>query len=148
MIEIYKYCPDNLHFNNEAFFSMYTYNKLITNQDALARVADFEGFDLLTKAGDTYLSKFNSYMTLKDISTGGKTYANVLCFPDEIFSIRECGPNAVHAIYSLDKGKIYDTFIHLDILHDKKFIGVAEAGCTGPMSIYDIKEWFYEDKSI
>lgn len=145
MLKIYSYKPSNNYIeNNEAFFLSNTISKLVNDTEALSKVAALEGLDIADTVANKYHSVLGTYASLEDISTGSKTYANILLNPSRVFNVRECGRNAMYAIYSLSEGRIYDTFIHSAFIGETKFIGVTNEGETSPKTLYEVEEWFNE----
>lgn len=47
-----------------------------------------------------------SWLHVSKLSTGCKTAINVYAFPNEVFSVIECGPNALGEICKMQKGNI------------------------------------------
>lgn len=54
------------------------------------------------------LSKFekDTAISVREISTGCKTALNIASFPNEVFSVAECGDNALQVIFNYKRGKI------------------------------------------
>ena len=57
------------------------------------------------------MSKFNQQViSVANISTGCKTVLNVISFPNKIFSLSECGKNALNEIFKLKNGKCHMSY--------------------------------------
>jgi hypothetical protein len=54
-------------------------------------------------------SKFNNgaSISVSELSTGCKTAINVYTFYDKMFTVSECGDNALQTIFMLERGNIY-----------------------------------------
>lgn len=55
------------------------------------------------------LSKFekDTAISVRELSTGCKTAINIASFPNMVFSVAECGNNALQVIFNYTRGKIY-----------------------------------------
>ena len=52
-------------------------------------------------------------ISVKELSSGCKTVINVASFPSHIFSVAECGDNALQVLFNLKRGNIYLPFFVL-----------------------------------
>ena len=106
MINIYLDRPVKVKDFNDAFFNTnytgYKFGK--TDKDIIKAIDDVD-----------YLGKFRikskfykgTAIRVTELSTGCKTVLNVVNNPDEIFSIAECGENAIKTLFALNTGNIY-----------------------------------------
>lgn len=55
------------------------------------------------------LSKFekDTAISVRELSTGCKTAINIASFPSEVFTVAECGDNALQVIFNYKRGKIF-----------------------------------------
>lgn len=95
---------------NDLYFNLYTDNMPLTPEDKeiiaeidSARVT--EDYKIETKYG---------LGTLRNLSTGCKTYLNAKKNPDKIISAEECGGNVLEQLFRLDG-------IHLYMSHPERF---------------------------
>lgn len=135
MLEIYvgkEYEKDSVMIN-DYFFNRYTFEK-VQKDATLFKVAE----SLMTK-----WSKETGYLGLHCLSTGCKTVLNVLAFSDRIFSIVECGENALSEVFKIKTGKIQCSYKLLpfeDITNDYR---VFYNGVSYTFScLADLDEWF------
>lgn len=68
--------------------------------------------DVEYKENHRFCSKFepNADIKLDELSTGCKTALNVYFNPNKIFTVAECGTNAIKEILNLPQGNIYFSF--------------------------------------
>ena len=98
-----EYPKDKIEINNDAFFNHYfDAEKIIINPkmaDTIKHI-DETDYDAATK---TIKSKFipNVSISPKELSTGCKTVLNVMAFPRKIFSLGNCGDNAISELLDL-----------------------------------------------
>ena len=105
MIYIYTQAvlSDNWIMQNDWYFNLYTANQPITDKDKKA-VMD------IAKARITEHSRIETKYglgTLRNLSSGCKTYLNIIKNPDKIVNIDECGANVLDQIFKLDNIKVY-----------------------------------------
>ena len=99
----HEYPIDKVEINNDSFFNHYfDAEKLVINKrmaEIIKRIDD----TVYDSASNTIKSKYNPSISLspKYLSTGCKTVLNVMAFPCKIFSIGECGENAISELLSL-----------------------------------------------
>lgn len=97
-----KYCKFN-----DAWFDKYT-DKIDFEQESVKEI--IKSIDHVTYVGNQRIrSKFeeNLAISVRELSTGCKTAINVFSFPDTIFSVAECGDNALQVIFNCQEGKIH-----------------------------------------
>lgn len=66
--------------------------------DEVKYIGDYR-FDSKFKPGTAIL--------VNELSTGCKTAINIAAFPDKIFTVAECGDNALQVIFNFKQGNIY-----------------------------------------
>lgn len=49
-------------------------------------------------------------LNIDKLSTGCKTALNIYYFPEKVFSLKECGDNALDEIYSCQSGQVYSEY--------------------------------------
>lgn len=99
-----KYCKFN-----DAWFDKYT-DSIDFEQQLIQNI--IKSIDHVTYIGNyRILSKFEKNLAIgvKELSTGCKTAINICSFPDKIFSVAECGDNALQTIFSCASGNIHMT---------------------------------------
>lgn len=123
---------------NDAFFNQKT-----------SRVIDDRANEIIQKIDevsvcDKYkiISKFQrEVLNIDKLSTGCKTVLNILYFPEIIFSIKECGDNALDCIYKLDQGKVFSEYPVIS-LEMEEVQAVDKNGKYKFDSYDDLKEWW------
>lgn len=90
-------------FHNDAFFNLHVNVQMITSE-VLKYVWKIDQAKLTPTGKIT--TKYG-IGTLHDLSTGCKTLINILCFPEHIFSVNECGGNVLSEIFLLNDREIY-----------------------------------------
>lgn len=96
-----KYCQ-----YNDAWFDKYI-DKIEVN-DTMQKI--IKKIDNVKYAGNKrIISKFEPDLaiSMKELSTGCKTAINIAVFKDTIFSVAECGDNALQVIFNFKHGNIY-----------------------------------------
>ena len=145
MITVYRLnsVPDDMETVtlNDVFFNRSTSEKL--DDRASEIISKIDDAEMLSK----YMirSRFDeSALNIDKLSTGCKTVLNIMYNPEKVFDIRECGENAIDAIYSLGSGNICCPYplISFDVgkvkVNDKN--GVKEMG-----SYDELKEWWMNE---
>lgn len=97
-----KYCK-----YNDAWFDKYT-DSIDFEQKFIQEI--IMSIDHVAYIGShRVLSKFeeNLAISVRELSTGCKTAINVCSFPDRIFSVAECGDNALQTIFNCADGNIH-----------------------------------------
>lgn len=92
---------------NDAWFDKYT-DSIDFEREFIQEI--IKSVDHVTYIGNhRILSKFeeNLAISVRELSTGCKTAINVSSFPARIFSVAECGDNALQAIFNLSGGGIH-----------------------------------------
>ncbi len=123
---------------NDVFFNQNTVLKLDEKADAI-----------IDSIGDSKLvgkykiqSKFNGAILDVDcLSTGCKTVLNVLYYPDKVFCFKECGDNALEALYALENGAVYSDWAIIPF--EMNAVRVSDNKGIRTISDYEeLKEWW------
>lgn len=99
---------------NDLYFNLYTGNQPFTqkDQDAIEKIDGAK----LTK--DNHIQTKYGLGTIRNLSSGCKTYLNIIKNPDKIISAEECGGNVLELLFDLDEA-------HLYMSHPERF-GIAD----------------------
>ena len=112
MITVYKKKEDipknsKLVELNDIYFNRNTSQKL--DSQAKKIINEIDGAALCEKY--KIVSKFQKeVLNIDRLSTGCKTALNIYYNPEIVFSIKECGDNAIDVIYDLQEGRIYSEY--------------------------------------
>lgn len=112
MITVYKKKEDipknsKLVELNDIYFNRNTSQKL--DSQAKKIINEIDGATLCEKY--KIVSKFQKeVLNIDRLSTGCKTALNIYYNPEIVFSIKECGDNAIDVIYDLQEGRIYSEY--------------------------------------
>ncbi len=105
MIYIYteKQNAENWILMNDWYFNLYTGNQLFTESEkkVIAQIDDakiIDGMHIETEYG---------IGTIRNLSSGCKTYLNIVKNPQKIVCADECGKNVLDILFQLDEIKIY-----------------------------------------
>lgn len=112
MITIYKNKAD-IPENAE----LVEWNDLFFNQNIIERL-DMSAGDIIRKIDGAVLredcritSGINGdLLNIDKLSTGCKTALNIYYFPEKVFSLKECGDNALDEIYGYGTGQVYSEY--------------------------------------
>lgn len=126
---------------NDIFFNKFTAGKL-----------DDKAADIIFKIDQSLMvdrfsikSRFDgAVLNIDKLSSGCKTILNILYNPDKVFDIRECGENAIDAIYALETGNITCEY-PLISFEMKKVIAVDKKGSIEFDSYDELKEWWSDE---
>lgn len=92
---------------NDIYFNRYTSQTIDHRAEEIIMAID--GTILCEKY--KIISKFqNEVLNIDRLSTGCKTALNIFYNQDSIFSIKECGDNAIDVIYAFQEGNIYSEY--------------------------------------
>lgn len=88
---------------NDLYFNLYTSNQPLTEEDreAIAKI------DAATVTEDNHIETKYGLGTIRNLSSGCKTYLNVVKNPDKIVSAEECGANVLTILFRMDGIRIY-----------------------------------------
>lgn len=92
-------------------------NDLFFNQNIMERL-DMTAQDIIGKIDGAILredykiiSGINGELiNIDKLSTGCKTALNIYYFPEKVFSLKECGDNALNEIYLYPSGQVYSEY--------------------------------------
>lgn len=127
---------------NDVFFNQNTVSKLDEKANAI-----------IENIGDSKLvgkyrieSKFNGVTLDVDcLSTGCKTVLNVLYYPEKVFCLKECGDNALEALYELEKGAVYSDYAIISF--EMKEVMVSDSKGARLIADYEeLKEWWNNEE--
>lgn len=88
---------------NDLYFNLYTSNLPFTEED---KRAVFH-IDNATITEDNHIETKYGIGVLRNLSSGCKTYLNVIKNPDKVVSAIECGGNVLSLLFCLDEIRIY-----------------------------------------
>lgn len=143
MITVYKKKEDipqsmKLVELNDIYFNRYTSQKLDSRAEKI--IMDIDGSALCEKY--KIISKFQSeVLNIDRLSTGCKTALNIYYNPDKIFSIKECGDNALDVIYGFQEGNIFSEYPVISFEMDSVRAAGGERDCIFD-AYEDLKEWW------
>ena len=91
-------------------------------------------------------SKFNKVvLDIDRLSTGCKTVLNVMYNPDKVFCIKECGENALEALYRLSRGAVYSNYAMIPF--DMTRVCAVSGESSREIDDYEIlKEWWHHER--
>lgn len=128
---------------NDLFFNTVT-SQHLNVESAKKMVLKIDGSKLVGRF--QIKSKFNGeLLNIDKLSTGCKTALNILFNPEKIFSIKECGDNALDVIYGLEGGIVFSEYpvIPFDFVK----VTVSSGGKTREITDYtDLKEWWENEE--
>lgn len=143
MITIYKNkidIPENMKLVefNDIFFNKTTANVL--DEKAAEIIENIDGARLQGKY--KIESCFNgTVLDIDKLSSGCKTVLNIVYFPNHVFSIKECGDNALDFIYSLQSGNIFSEYSMISFDMDRVLVKVKNEEIV--INDYEeLKEWW------
>lgn len=91
---------------NDQFFNLNTSNKPIGERE---RNAIWE-IDHAKVTEDNHIETKYGIGILRNLSSGCKTYLNVVMNPEKIFSVAECGANVLSRLFLMDNIHLYMTY--------------------------------------
>lgn len=105
MVHLYteKQENENWILKNDLYFNLHTGNQPFTEQD---KQAIFE-IDKANVTEDNHIETKYGIGTVRNLSTGCKTYLNVLKNPGKVVSANECGGNVLTMLFELDDIRLY-----------------------------------------
>lgn len=145
MITIYKNKAD-IPSNTE----LVEFNDLFFNQNMIERL-DMTAQELIKKIDGAILredfrilSGINGeLLNIDKLSSGCKTALNIYYFPEKVFSLKECGDNALDLIYSYQSGQVFSEYPIISLFMEK----VTVSDQTGKRAITDydeLKGWWQD----
>jgi len=146
MINIYKSKDDIDDINklvelNDIYFNKYTSALIDDNaKDYIAKIDGTECISLYkikSKFGDMIID-------IDKLSSGCKTVLNIIYNPDKIFSIDECGDNALDFVYNLDTGNVYSKYAVISF--DMNEVNTITKDGSIKINDYEkLKEWWNDE---
>lgn len=105
LIYIYTDKIDNSEwiFKNDLYFNLYTSNQPLTKNDIQA----IESIDIAKVTVDNHIETKYGLGTIRNLSSGCKTYLNIVKNPDKVVNVDECGRNVLEKVFEIDEIKIY-----------------------------------------
>lgn len=105
MIYLYteKQKSDNWILKNDLYFNLYTGNQPLTNEDRDA-IAKIDGAKVTE---DSHIETKYGLGTIRNLSSGCKTYLNTIKNPDKVICAEECGGNVLTLLFELDGIRLY-----------------------------------------
>ena len=88
---------------NDLYFNLHTGNQPFTEQD---KQAIFE-IDKARVTQDNHIETKYGVGTVRNLSTGCKTYLNVMKNPGKVVGANECGGNVLTLLFGLDEIRLY-----------------------------------------
>lgn len=112
MIYLYTEMEDDSGWilKNDLFFNLYTANMPFTQDDKDI----IKTIDNANVTADNHIETKYGIGTIRNLSSGCKTYLNVIKNPDKIISAEECGGNVLSLLFRLDG-------VHLYMNHPERF---------------------------
>ena len=84
-------------------------------------------------------------LDIDKLSAGCKTVLNILYNPDKVFCLKECGNNALEAVYGLDQGNVYSDYALIPF--DMNVVNVRSSSEEKVISDYEeLKEWWSDEE--
>lgn len=92
---------------NDIFFNKYMAQMNFDNEAIKKIIKAIDKVDYI--GNHRVLSKFekDTAISVRELSTGCKTAINIASFPNMVFSVAECGDNALQVIFNYTHGQIY-----------------------------------------
>lgn len=123
-------------------------NDLFFNQNIIERL-DMRGGGIIRKIDGAILredykitSGINGeLLNIDKLSTGCKTALNIYYFPEKVFSLKECGDNALDEIYAYQMGQVYSEYPVITLFMES--VQIYDPGGKRIISDYEeLKGWW------
>lgn len=123
-------------------------NDLFFNQNIMERL-DIAAQNMIKKIDGAelredfrILSGINGeLLNIDKLSTGCKTALNIYYFPEKVFSLKECGDNALDMIYSFRSGQVYSDYPIIALFMES--VRISDQDGTRVISDYEeLKGWW------
>ena len=123
-------------------------NDLFFNQNIIERL-DMAAQEIIGKIDGAVLredyrisSGINGeVLNIDKLSTGCKTALNIYYFPEKVFSLKECGDNALDEIYLFQSGQVYSEYPIITLFMPSVQI-VDKAGKRVVSDYEELKGWW------
>ena len=147
MITIYKNkndIPQDMDYIelNDVYFNQNTASILDERAEKI-----IEEIDGSQKVGKYKIrSKFDDIiLDIDKLSAGCKTVLNIFFNPDKVFCLKECGNNALEAVYSLERGNVYSDYALIPF--DMEAVIVRDSsGIKEVFGYEELKEWWSNEE--
>lgn len=147
MITIYKNkkdIPEGLEYIelNDVYFNQNTASALDGRAEKI-----IEDIDDSKQVGKYKIrSRFDDLvLDIDKLSAGCKTVLNILYNPDKVFCLKECGNNALEAVYSLDQGNVFSDYAMIPF--EMNAVNIRTATGEKVISDYqELKEWWSDEE--
>ncbi|MCM1113275.1 MAG: DUF4869 domain-containing protein [Muribaculum sp.] len=143
MITIYKNKADipkdvELVELNDLFFNQNIIERLDMRAEGIIR--EIDGASL--RMDYRIESGINSeVLNIDKLSTGCKTALNIYYFPEKVFSLKECGDNALDKIYAYQTGMVYSEYPIITLLMES--VQICDQDGAKIISDYEeLKGWW------
>lgn len=94
---------DDWILQNDLYFNLNTGNQAITDRDREV----ISVIDSAKVTAENHIQTKYGLGTIRDLSSGCKTYLNVIKNPDKVVSAEECGANVLELLFRLDDIHLY-----------------------------------------
>ena len=127
---------------NDLFFNRTTADHIDDRAGEIIKTIDNADIDGKYKIR----SSFNgTLLDIDKLSSGCKTLLNILYFPDRVFSIKECGENALDILYSFSEGRVFSDYPMISFSMNK--VQVVDDKGTHIVETYnELKDWWNDEK--
>lgn len=88
---------------NDLYFNLYTSNFPLTESDVEAIAV----IDAAKVTADNHIETKYGLGTIRNLSSGCKTYLNIVKNPDKVVNVEECGGNVLEQLFKMDEIRIY-----------------------------------------
>lgn len=127
---------------NDLFFNQNTVSFIDKQAEKIIEMID--GAKLISKY--KIYSRFDKIaVDIDRLSTGCKTVLNVLYYPNKVFCLKECGNNALEALYRLETGHVFSEYALIPFTMDSV---VAQTKLNKKIisNYEELKEWWDIEK--
>lgn len=116
MIYLYttKQDSENWILKNDLYFNLYTANLPFTDSDRQIIAL----IDQAKLTEDGHIETKYGIGTIRNLSTGCKTYLNVIKNPQKVVSTKECGANVLTLLFRLDGIRLFMDYPERFEIHD------------------------------
>lgn len=137
---------------NDSWFNAYYMNKMPVTDAVKHMIQTIDGVQYA--GGYNILSKYDEnrqqIISMMNLSTGCKTVINCMTFPEVIFSMDECGENALSELLKIPNGKLYFSSVPMIVWGQpicnsyRLFIGNEPKDFADYDSLCEgVQEWLY-----